>query len=87
VRVAISVNPVSGKDRRSKNRLGWVVTTRRMEHYAICFIKGVHLVREHDRILRRLLAERANEWRSQTGLRRLFIRVKIVLWVWREAGR
>jgi hypothetical protein len=34
-------------------------------------------VREHDRILLRLLAQRAHEWQS----------IKIALWAWKETAR
>jgi len=44
-------------------------------------------VEEHDKILRRLLAQRAHEWRSQTGIRRLIARIKIEFWAWRETAR
>ena len=43
--------------------------------------------REHDRILKRLLAQRAHEWQSRTGLRRLFTRIKIQFWARRETSR
>ena len=48
---------------------------------------GADHIREHDRILKRLLAQRTHEWQSQTGVRRLFTRIKIELWAWRETGR
>lgn len=47
---------------------------------------GRHIA-AHDRILRRLLAQRAHEWQSQKGFRRLFARIKIEFWAWRETGR
>jgi len=43
-------------------------------------------IREHDRILKRLLAQRAHEWQSQSGIHKLFIRIKIEFWAWRETG-
>ena len=48
---------------------------------------GADQIREHDRILRRLLAQRAHEWQNQSGLRRFFIRIKIEIWAWRETHR
>ena len=48
---------------------------------------GADQIREHDRILKRLLAQRAHEWQSQRGFRRLITRIKIELWAWRETGR
>ena len=42
---------------------------------------------EHDKILRRLLAQRAHEWQSQRGIRLLFTRIKIEFWAWRETAR
>lgn len=42
---------------------------------------------EHGKILRRLLAERAPEWQSRTGIRRIFARIQIELWAWRQARR
>jgi hypothetical protein len=44
-------------------------------------------IREHDRILRRLLAQRAQEWQTQRGIRRLITRMKIEFWAWRETAR
>jgi len=44
-------------------------------------------VEEHDKILRRLLAERSRERQSQTGIRRLIARIKIEFWAWRETAR
>ena len=44
-------------------------------------------VEEHDKVLRRLLAERASEWQSQTGIRRIIARIKIEFWAWRQTGR
>jgi len=44
-------------------------------------------VKEHDRILLRLLAQRAHEWQSQRGIRRLIARIKIEIWAWRETAR
>ena len=44
-------------------------------------------VREHDRILLRFLAQRAHEWQSQRGFRRLITRIKIEFWAWRETHR
>ena len=44
-------------------------------------------IEEHDRILRRLLAQRAHEWQSLRGVRRLIARIKIELWAWRETAR
>jgi hypothetical protein len=48
---------------------------------------GAGHIREHDRILKRLLAQRAHEWQSQKGFRRLFSRIKIECWAWRETSR
>ena len=42
---------------------------------------------EHDEILRRLLAERAPEWQSLTGIRCVIVRIRIELWAWRQASR
>jgi hypothetical protein len=42
---------------------------------------------EHDKILRRLLAQRAHEWQSRRGIRRLIARIKIEFWAWRETAR
>ena len=47
----------------------------------------LHDIEEHDRILRRLLAQRAAEWQSQRGIRRLIARIKIEFWAWRETAR
>ena len=47
----------------------------------------IHDIEEHDRILRRLLTQRAHEWQSQRGIRRLIARIKIELWAWRETTR
>jgi hypothetical protein len=44
-------------------------------------------IRAHDRILKRLLAGRAHEWQDQNGFRRLFTRMKIEFWAWRESFR
>ena len=44
-------------------------------------------IEEHDRILRRLLAQRAQEWKSQRGIRRLIARIKVEFWAWRETAR
>ena len=44
-------------------------------------------VREHDRILLRLLAQRAHEWENQRELHRLVTRIKIELWAWKETAR
>ena len=46
----------------------------------------IRAVKEHDRILL-LLAQRAQEWQSQRGIRRLIARIKIEVWAWREAAR
>jgi hypothetical protein len=48
---------------------------------------GLDDIREHDRILKRLLAQRAHEWQIQTGFLRLFTRIKIEIWAWRETSR
>ena len=45
------------------------------------------IIKEHDEILRRLLAQRAHEWQSQKGIRCLITRIKIEFWAWRETGR
>lgn len=42
---------------------------------------------EHDKILRRLLVQRAHDWQSQRGIRRLITRIKIQFWAWRETAR
>ena len=47
----------------------------------------IHDIEEHDRILRRLLAQRAHEWQSLRGVRRLIARIKIEIWAWRETTR
>ena len=47
----------------------------------------IRAVKAHDRILLRLLAQRAQEWQSQRGIRRLIARIKIEAWAWREAAR
>jgi hypothetical protein len=44
-------------------------------------------VKKHDRILLRWLAQRAHEWQSQRGIRRLIARIKIEVWAWRETAR
>jgi len=44
-------------------------------------------IEEHDKILRRLLAERAHEWQSRTGVRRIIARIKIEFWAWRQTAR
>lgn len=44
-------------------------------------------IEEHDKVLRRLLAERAPEWQSETGIRRIFARIKIEFWAWRQTAR
>jgi hypothetical protein len=44
-------------------------------------------IQEHDRILLRLLAQRAPEWQSQQGICRMITRIKIELWAWRETAR
>ena len=44
-------------------------------------------IKEHDQILQRLLAERALEWRSRTGIRRIIARIKIEFWAWRQTAR
>jgi hypothetical protein len=44
-------------------------------------------IREYDKILRGLLAQRAHEWQRQRGIRRLIARIKIELWAWKEASR
>jgi len=43
--------------------------------------------KEHDKILRRLLAQRAREWQCQNGIRRLATRIKIEVWAWLETNR
>ena len=48
---------------------------------------GADQIREHDRILKRLLVQRAHEWQGQRGIRRLFTRIKIEFWAWRETSR
>jgi hypothetical protein len=44
-------------------------------------------IEEHHRILRRLLAQRAQEWKIQRGIRQVLTRVKIELWAWTETAR
>jgi len=44
-------------------------------------------IEEHDKILLRLLAQRAHEWQSERGIRRLITRFKIEFWAWRETAR
>jgi hypothetical protein len=44
-------------------------------------------IEEHDRIRRRLLAQRAHEWQSLRGIRRLTARLRIGFWAWQEAER
>jgi hypothetical protein len=44
-------------------------------------------IAEHDKILRRLLAQRAYEWQSRRGIHRLIVRIKIEVWAWRETAR
>ena len=44
-------------------------------------------IEEHDKILKRLLAERAPEWQSRTGIRRVIARIKIEFWAWRQTAR
>jgi hypothetical protein len=44
-------------------------------------------IKEYDKILRRLLTERAHEWRGRTGVRGLLARLKIEFWAWRQAAR
>jgi hypothetical protein len=46
-----------------------------------------HDIAEHERIRRRLLAERAHEWQSLRGIRRLTARLRIGIWAWHEAAR
>lgn len=48
---------------------------------------GFRNIGEHDRILLRLLAQRAHEWQGQRGIKRLISRIKIELWAWRETAR
>jgi hypothetical protein len=47
---------------------------------------GANRILEHDRILKRLLAQRAHEWQRQTGFRRLMTRIKIEFWAWCETS-
>jgi hypothetical protein len=42
---------------------------------------------QHDRNIRRYLAEHESEWRSRTGVRRLLARVRAEFQAWRFAGR
>lgn len=44
-------------------------------------------IEKRNAILRRLRAQRAHDWHVQTGVRRLITRIRIELWVWREARR
>jgi hypothetical protein len=44
-------------------------------------------IREHDRVLLRLLAERAHEWQRQKGIHRLMARIKVALWAWSQTAR
>lgn len=42
-------------------------------------------VTEHDKLIRRYLAEHECEWRSLTGFRRLFVRLRAERRAWRYA--
>ena len=44
-------------------------------------------IKEHDEILRRLLAQRAHEWQNEKGIRRLIARIKIEFRAWGETAR
>ena len=44
-------------------------------------------IKEHDKILRRCLAEREHEWQSLQGIRRLLKRIEIEIWAWRKTSR
>jgi hypothetical protein len=44
-------------------------------------------VEQHDKSIRRYLAEHESEWRSRTGVRRLIARVRLEYRAWRFAGR
>ena len=47
---------------------------------------GAGQIRERDRILKRLRAQRAHEWQGQHGFRRLVTRIRIEFWAWRKTG-
>ena len=49
--------------------------------------REIREIQEHDRILMRLLAQRAPEWQRQRGIGRVITRLKIELWAWRETAR
>jgi hypothetical protein len=44
-------------------------------------------IEEHDKVLSRLLSERAHEWQRRTGIRRFIARIKIEIWAWRQTAR
>ena len=53
------------------------------------FFPGGHMgwVVEHDRLIRRYLADHAREWQNLTGIRRLFARLRAARRAWKYAGR
>ena len=44
-------------------------------------------VEKHDKLIRRYLADHESEWRSCTGVRRLFARVRVEFRAWKYAKR
>jgi hypothetical protein len=44
-------------------------------------------VTEHDKLIRRHLAEHESEWRDLTGFRWLFVRLRAERRAWKYAGR
>jgi hypothetical protein len=44
-------------------------------------------IEEHERMLRRLLAEKSQELQSQKSFHRLIARIKIAWWAWRKSAR
>ena len=43
--------------------------------------------KEREKVFRRLLAERAQEWQGHLGFRRFVVRLKIWFWTWLETDR
>jgi hypothetical protein len=50
-------------------------------------IVGLELPEERNKILRRFLAERASEWQSKIGIRRIIARIRIRFWAWWRTER
>ena len=44
-------------------------------------------VEQHDKDIRRYLAEHESEWRSRTGVRRVLTRIHLEFRAWKFAGR